>query len=205
VATGPAKSVTASSAAVTAAIDPEGLATSYYFQYGTSTNYGLKSATVKLAAGSTPVSVTSTISKLKPNTTYHYRVVATDANGTANGLDETFKTAKQSPAGLTVKTKPLHARTFPYRFSFSGKVRLPKGLTNGAACSGKVTVLIKRGRKTVSTARTSVFAGCSWKTSVRLANRKAVPGHGSLSVTVSFGGNTLLTSRKNKSFTIHYG
>jgi hypothetical protein len=205
VVTGPAKSVTASTATVTAAIDPEGLAATYYFEYGTSTNYGFKSATVTLPAGSTAVAVTSVISKLKANTTYHYRIIATNTNGASNGLDATFKTSKQAPAGLTVKTKPLHAAKFPYRFSFSGKVRLPKGIKNGAACSGKITVLIKRGRKTVTTTRSSVFAGCSWKASVRLANHKAVPGHGTLSVTVSFGGNTLLTSRKNKPFTIHYG
>jgi len=203
--TGPAKSVTSSAATLTAAIDPEALATTYYFEYGTSTNYGSKSKTGTLPAGSTAVAVTSTISKLKANTTYHFRIVATNANGIGDGLDGTFKTGKQSPAGLTVKTTPLHARAFPYRFKFTGRLRLPKGITNGAACAGKISVVIKRGKKTVSSSRTSLFVGCTYKLSVKLGKRKAVPGHGKLSVTVSFGGNTLLTSRKNKPFTITYG
>ena len=205
VVTGPAKSVTSSTATVTAAIDPEGLAGSYYFAYGTSTNYGSKTSTATVPAGSTAVALSAGLSRLKPNTSYHYRIVAANANGTSDGLDSTFKTSRQSPAGLSVTTKPLHALAFPYRFMFSGRLRLPRGITNGAACGGKISVRIKRGRKTVSFGRSSLFVGCTWKRSVRLSNRKAVPGKGRLSVTVSFGGNTVLAPRTNKPFTIRYG
>jgi hypothetical protein len=38
-----------------------------------------------------------------------------------------------------------------------------------------------------------------------LSNRKAVPGHGKLSVTVSFAGNSVLTPLTKKTFTISYG
>jgi hypothetical protein len=205
VVTGPAKSITSSKATLTAAVDPEGLSTTYYFQYGTGTNYGSKSSTATLTAGSAAAAVTATISKLKPNTTYHYRIVATNANGGSDGLDSTFKTARESPAGLTVTTKPIHAVKFPYSYKFSGKVRLPKGFTSSGACSGKVSVTIKRGKKKVFSGRTSVFAGCSYKLSARLSNRKAVPGKGKLSVTVSFGGNSVLAPRTNKTYTISYG
>jgi len=205
VVTGPAKSITSSTATLTGAVDPQGLAATYYFQYGTSVKYGFKTGTVTLAAASTPVAVTAAVSKLKSNTTYHFRLVATNANGTTDAVGASFKTPRQSPAGLSVTTKPRHALTFPYRFSFSGKVRLPKGLKNGAACTGKVSVKIKRGKKTVLLGRTSLFAGCSWKLSAKLSNRKAVPGHGKLSVTVSFGGNVVLAPLADKPFTVHYG
>jgi hypothetical protein len=205
VATGPATSVKATSATLNAAVNPEGLATSYYFEYGTSTSYGTKTSTGKLPAGSAGVLVAGKLSALKSKTTYHYRIVATNANGAAPGLDRKFTTPRPSIAGLPVSTAPHHARTFPYRFKFSGKLRLPHGTTNGAACTGKVSVLIKRGKKKVVLGRTSVFASCSWKLSVRLKERKAVPGHGKLSVTVSFGGNGVFAPFADKPFTILYG
>jgi hypothetical protein len=203
--TGPAKSVTVSKATLTAAVNPNGSAATYIFQYGTSTNYGFKTSTGHLVAGSAPLAVSANISKLKAHTTYHFRIDATNAAGTSQGKDGTFKTARQAIAGLTVITTPRHAVKFPYRFKFTGKVRLPKGTTNGAACAGGVSFLIKRGKKTVLRGRTGVFVGCSWKFTAKLGKRKAVPGHGKLSVTVSFGGNTLLAPFKAKPFTIRYG
>ena len=205
VATGPPTSVTASTARVNAAINPEGLATTYFFQYGTSASYGSKTVTGNLPAGSTGVLVSALLSNLRMNTTYHYRIVATNANGTAQGLDATLKTGRPSIAGLPVTTSPHHARTFPYRYQFTGRVRLPHGVTNGAACSGRISVVIKRGKKTVLRGGTSVFASCGWKLSVRLSKRKAVPGHGKLSVTVSFAGNGVLAPFSDKPFTILYG
>ncbi len=40
------------------------------------------------------------MSGLQPNTTYHFRVVATSAGGTTNGADRTFTTSASSPAPL---------------------------------------------------------------------------------------------------------
>jgi hypothetical protein len=205
VATGPATSVTASTARVNAAINPEALATTYFFQYGTSVSYASKTATATLPAGSTGVLVSALLSNLKTNTTYHYRIVATNANGTSQGMDATLKTARRSITGLPVTTRPHHARVFPYRYKFTGRVRLPHGVTNGAACSGRISVVIKRGKKTVLRRRTSVFASCGWKLSVRLSKRKSVPGHGRLRVTVSFAGNGVLAPFSDRPFTILYG
>ncbi|HWF52312.1 MAG TPA: fibronectin type III domain-containing protein [Solirubrobacteraceae bacterium] len=203
--TGPAKSVTSSKATLTAAVNPNGSATTYIFQYGPSTNYGFKTSIGHLASGTAPAPVSANISNLKANTTYHFRIAATNAGGTSQGVDGTFKTARQAIAGLTVITTPRHAVKFPYRFKFTGKIRLPKGTTNGAACAGGVSFLIKRGKKTVLRGRTGVFVGCTWKFTAKLGKRKAVPGHGNLSVTVSFGGNTVLAPFTAKPFTIRYG
>jgi hypothetical protein len=205
VATGPATAVGTSRAILNAAVNPEGLATTYDFEYGTSATYGRKTSTGTLPAGLAGVLVTGKLANLTVNTTYHYWIVATNANGTTRGADATFKTLRPSIVGLPVTTKPHHAVKFPYRYSFSGRLRLPHGITNGAACTGKVSVLIKRGKKTVFKGRTSVFAGCGWKLSVRLGKRTAVPGHGTLRVTVSFGGNVVLAPFTDRPFTILYG
>lgn len=201
---GAASSVTPSKATLNATVDPEGVATSYYFQYGTSAKYGSKTKTTSAGAGTSAVPVSATISKLTTGRTYHWRIVATNANGTSDGIGRIFSTVA-SISGLPVTTKPHDARAFPYRYTFSGKVRLPSGVTGKAGCSGKVTVRIERGKKTVSLQRAKVGSSCAWKASARLSNRKLVPGHGKLSVIVSFGGNAVLAPHTNKPFSILYG
>jgi hypothetical protein len=72
--------VAATSALLQATIDPNGAPTSYYFQYGTSTDYGLEAPAApgdSLGSGKGGVEV---VEHLQPNltagTVYHYRVVA---------------------------------------------------------------------------------------------------------------------------------
>src|SRR4051794_30480199 len=94
VTTGAAESITTGSAAVTGTVNPNGEATTYHFEYGTSSSYGLQTPDQNLAAGTDPVSVRATISGLTDNTTYHYRLVA----GGVNGGDRSFKTSVRASA-----------------------------------------------------------------------------------------------------------
>jgi NHL repeat len=92
--------VTATSAALEARIDPEGLAvTNCQIQWGTSTSYGngIPCDPATLPAGTTALPVTAKLEGLSANTTYHWRVLATDANGTAVGADNTFVFSTGSP------------------------------------------------------------------------------------------------------------
>jgi hypothetical protein len=50
--------------------------------------------------------VTATLTRLYPNSTYHFRVVATNAAGTAFGEDRTFKTKPKPKPKPKKKTKP---------------------------------------------------------------------------------------------------
>ena len=92
--TGAAESVTTGSAAVTGTVNPGGDATTYQFEYGTSSSYGLTTPAVDAGSGTTDVAAKATLSSLTNNTTYHYRLVATNAAGVARGSDKTFKTAR---------------------------------------------------------------------------------------------------------------
>jgi phosphodiesterase/alkaline phosphatase D-like protein len=90
--TGPATAVGSGSATVSGAVNPGGQSTTWYVEYGTSTSYGSKTAAVGAGSGATPVSVSANLTGLKPGTTYHYRVVATNTAGTSHGGDAVFAT-----------------------------------------------------------------------------------------------------------------
>jgi WD40-like Beta Propeller Repeat len=84
--------LTSTSADLNATINPGGLDTTYYFQYGTDTHYGttVPVPAADIGAGTTGVAVTQHAVKLEPDIPYHWRVVATSRAGTTTGADHTF-------------------------------------------------------------------------------------------------------------------
>ena len=89
--TNPAANVTTSSGTLNGSLDPHGLTMTVFFQYGTTTSYG--SATpMQSQTGNTYRNITANINGLIPHTTYHFRMVATNAGGTRMGSDRTFTT-----------------------------------------------------------------------------------------------------------------
>jgi streptogramin lyase len=89
-----ASKLTKETATLNATVNPNGLETEYRFEYGTTTTYGTSVPVPDKSAGSgsSGVEVSEGISGLKASTTYHFRVVATNAEGTSFGKDETFTT-----------------------------------------------------------------------------------------------------------------
>jgi hypothetical protein len=79
--------ITTNSATLKGTANPNGLATSAYFEWGTTTNYGSLTAPQSLGAGSSPVAVQANLSSLLTDTNYHYRLVASNASGIAFGRD----------------------------------------------------------------------------------------------------------------------
>ena len=69
-----------------------GLKAAVGFQYGTTINYGSTTEMVDIGSGSNDVSLVAELTGLLPNTTYHYRTLATDSSGTVVGKDHTFAT-----------------------------------------------------------------------------------------------------------------
>ncbi|HET9591312.1 MAG TPA: hypothetical protein VFP17_00200, partial [Solirubrobacterales bacterium] len=77
-------------------INPFGLPTTYYFEYGTTTAYGSRipvGIEAVAGAGHGFKAFGRTIFGLSPGTTYHYRLVATNSVGTTEGTDRTLTTA----------------------------------------------------------------------------------------------------------------
>jgi hypothetical protein len=92
-ATGTASGVGRTAATLSGTVDPGGAVTSWHFEYGTTTAYGLESGGGDTTAGNDPEAVSVQVSGLSAGTTYHYRLVATNAGGTVTGSDRTFRTA----------------------------------------------------------------------------------------------------------------
>lgn len=84
------------SAVLKGTVDPEGLTTSYYFEYSTQPSFAGASKAISSPAGAgpDPRPVHAAISGLAPNTTYHFRLVASNASGTTVGSPASFVTTK---------------------------------------------------------------------------------------------------------------
>ena len=95
---GSATSVTLTGATLTATVDPQGASTSYHFEYGTSDSYGLSTSDRDAGSGTGAVSVSVPVTGLTSDTTYHARIVATNAAGVTRGSDKTFKTLAPAKA-----------------------------------------------------------------------------------------------------------
>jgi hypothetical protein len=96
--TGAADSITTSSATLTGTVNPGGVQTTYHFEYGTGTSYGLSTPATDAGSGSSATSVSAGITGLTPDTTYHYRLVASNSGGASQGADRTFKTTAAARA-----------------------------------------------------------------------------------------------------------
>jgi hypothetical protein len=99
-------------------VNPHGMETTCYFQYGTTTAYGAQTPTAVAGSGTTGVKVSQAISGLQAGTTYHYRIVAIGAGGTSDGVDRTFIT-KRIPLKFVI-VQASKASTFGSPFSLSG-------------------------------------------------------------------------------------
>jgi hypothetical protein len=94
VTTGAAESVSFNTATLTGSVNPHGRATTYHFDYGNTTSYGINTSTVSAGEGTAAVPVSSGLAGLVPGVTYHYRLVATNAAGSSFGSDATFVAAR---------------------------------------------------------------------------------------------------------------
>ena len=80
------------------------------FEYGTTTAYGSTASCASLpGSGTSPVAVSASLTGLTANTTYHFRISATNAGGTSKGSDETFKTLPNAPTVVTKAASVDHA------------------------------------------------------------------------------------------------
>jgi sugar lactone lactonase YvrE len=94
--TGPVQNLQPTSASLTGSLSPNGFEAHYYFEWGLTATYGSTSPEppgTDAGSGAGAVAAITDLSALKPNTTYHYRLVGTNSFGTTFGSDQRFTTS----------------------------------------------------------------------------------------------------------------
>lgn len=209
--TGAAESLTAHSVTLTGVVNPEDQATTYYFNYGLTSAYGLQTAPATLAAGTIPKTVTAAIPGLESGVMFHYQLIAVHSDaGPIAGADASFETFP-SPApkpGLTAFTTPRAIRGGPYTFLTGGRVVNRSATPASLACAGNAEISFLYRRRTVAKVLTPVQANCSYAGSVTL---RRLPGRGprgrvvSLTVSVRFSGDAYLAAASARRQTVVLG
>ncbi|MEA3020307.1 MAG: hypothetical protein QOI47_1831 [Actinomycetota bacterium] len=99
--TSAASSVAPSSARLNGVVNPNATATSYYFDYGTTTGFGFVTPTQSAGSGSSGVAVVADVTGLASSTVEYFRLVATNAYGTAYGATQSFTTQAANAPTVT--------------------------------------------------------------------------------------------------------
>jgi hypothetical protein len=149
--TGPAQGVSAGAATITGSVDPRGRTTTWYFEFGTTTRYGSKTASKDAGFRAGAVAVSSPLVGLASATTYHYRLVAKSDAGTGVGADLTFHTT-----GVTLVTAARET-------VFGRGIRLSGLVPSGAAGEQVIVFAQPFGRGSpFSVATVLTSAGGAW-------------------------------------------
>ncbi len=93
----PASSLTSTSAILNAAVNPNGLPTSAWFEWGPTTDYGSATTPISLTDANTNIAVAAVLSALQAGQTYHYRIVAVNGLGITQGLDGILRWSATPP------------------------------------------------------------------------------------------------------------
>ena len=177
--TGSVTDPTTSALTLTATVDPQSVATTWWFEYGPTAGYGQTSPHVVIPAGSgAAVPVSADIAGLAAGGTVHYRVVAANAGGTTSGADRVGTTVAlvSPPAVNPVTPDPVPAvgalrvpvtlrsgRALRLRFSLSERAsvtvvigRVGTGFRTGGACRDVPAGRVRCATFQVRAARTAV-------------------------------------------------
>ena len=126
-----ATNVTTSSATLNGEVDGNGTSVRAWFEYGTSTSLGYRTSENSYGSGSTDYS--RSISGLSPNTTYYFRAMAENSDGTARGSILTFRTGQgYNPPVNNQPTVVIFADST--NISYNGATTLRWSSYNASSC-----------------------------------------------------------------------
>jgi hypothetical protein len=158
------ESVDTSSAQLQGGVYPNGTDTTYWWEYGTTTSYGQRTPAIDVGAGTAPVSVTDALSGLQPSTTYHYRLVAQNGDGTDYGYDFTLTTAsgtsnssQQGSGGSGTQSTTTQTTTTPTTTGTTPPGDTITAPGTGTSSSAPATPLVARLRVVSAGARTATL------------------------------------------------
>jgi hypothetical protein len=213
--TGTAQGLSANGVTLTGVVYPAGDTTTYYFNYGLTTAYGLRTASVAIPAGTAPVAVSAAVPGLQAGATFHFQLVAVHSVGApAIGADASFETFP-SPAPvprLLTATHPGTIRRAPFAFRADGRIVNPSATPASLACVGTTTITVRYRGTILERASAPVQPDCTFAADLVLSRRPAGPrvhGHNAKSVKVSvaihFEGNNYLAPADSDTMTLTLG
>lgn len=139
--TSPATLIGASAATLTGVVVPEGLDTTYHFEWGATSSLGSTTMPASTGASGAPLLVQASLTGLAPNTKYYYRLDTSNGAISGQGQIQTFTTTRVPPLSLGAITLPAGRVGVAYRATLTAtgglgphtwslvKGSLPAGLT----------------------------------------------------------------------------
>jgi hypothetical protein len=153
--TNAALGTTTSAAVLNGTVNPTNLATTYHFEYGTTTAYGTNTASQSAGSDYATHAESASLTGLAPNTTYHFRIVATNAIGSSVGADQVFTTSANAPlvvtgsaSGVSSSAATVHGSVNPngvattYHFDYGTSTKYGKSTAPASAGAGKTAVSV---------------------------------------------------------------
>ncbi len=142
VTTGGVSEVTPSSATVEGVVSTQGLITSYGFEVTTNpSKFGPPTGLGSIGAGFSEATATLALHGLKASTTYHYKLLGTNTDGTTEGAEHEFTTTAYPSDQISVEQLPILTEPF---------VEWPAGGPSVNTSTGpKATVVVEKKHKKV--------------------------------------------------------
>ena len=138
-------------------VNPGGEATEYFFEYGTDTHYGQKTEKATFPASAGNQGASATLKGLIPGTEYHFRLVAKNNQGPAEGLDHSFKTmsppTKESPANKESSPTPTPTGGNPTAITSTTPPAPSQGATTGPPVASPTTLSTEKATKPLTRAQ----------------------------------------------------
>lgn len=211
VATGPATQVSKNGAIVTAVVNPNNQATTYYFQYGTSLAYGAQTIAAAVPAGTVPVTVSAALQGLEARTIFHYRIIALHGNTLPQpGADATFMTLpRHRPVPrIQARTRPLHAHHKPFVLTTTGSIHGPFWIPGIYDCRGNVSIRFLLGSRRIRSTLVPLGPDCRFAGQTvfnHLPRHGHIPRPVRITVVAHYLGNGYLTPHKTSGQTVELG
>jgi hypothetical protein len=131
----------------------------------------------------------------------------TDPAGTTSyGAGKKFTTSRVAPRRVRDHIDSYWDRHVPYAYRVHGRMILPEGLSQRAACRtrGTVTITATTVHKVIARHRVTVSAACTYTSTFRLTATQ-LPSSGRASFSMRYAGNQQLRARQARTLNVLYG
>lgn len=125
-----ASNITRSTATLNGEVDPNSLATNYWFEYGQTTDFGNATNLQSVGSGNSAQNVSVALSNLVAVTKYYFRLNAQNNFGTVNGTIFSFTTQGPPAPGLPTVQTTGASKISTSSVVFNGKVNPNGGTTS---------------------------------------------------------------------------